>query len=153
MVYIPPGTSTLRQEAYARRVFSAQGISKKEIALDVGYSPAVAANAVAKIESRPGFHTAISQIANESNEMALKVLSEMKRRPLDEFSNKDLNSTFSVITNAVEKFNPKIEQPMVGAGRLRQVILQRIENQTINNVPQIEEVEEIEKEEEIDLDF
>jgi hypothetical protein len=150
MVYINKGESTMRQEAYARRVFAAQGKSRKEIALDVGYSPSVASNAVSKIESKPGFQTAISKIAHESNEMALKVLSEMKSRPLEEFSNKDLNSTFSVITNAVEKFNPKIEQPMVGSGRLRQVILNRIENQTINNAPL---VEEIEIEEEDDLDF
>ena len=144
MVFIKKNESTLKQEAYARRVWSADGESKHDIALDVGFSESVAHSPKQKIEERLGFRNAIAVLAEKSNDIGLKVLTEFEDRDLKDYSNKDLNSTLNAITNSVVKFNPKQEETPSGTGRLRQVILQRIENQqnitTINN-------------EAVDLDF
>ncbi len=45
----------MKQMAYAKQVLGAKGISKKQIALDVGYSPAVANSIASHIENKPGF--------------------------------------------------------------------------------------------------
>ena len=38
MAFIKKGRSTMKQLAYARKLFGAEGVNRKQIALDVGYS-------------------------------------------------------------------------------------------------------------------
>ena len=160
MVRIPKNGSTPMQTAYARRVWAGAGPDRKNIALDVGYSPAVANAIIQKIESKPGFNNAMAKLAAESNGMALAVLHEFKSRGLKEFSNKDLVGALNAIGGAWSKFNTGLTRNMDGPGtklgsnKLRSIILQRVENQTINQTPvEAETIEELAEEMNIDLDF
>lgn len=130
---IPGKGSTVRQLAYARRVWGADGVDKQQIALDVGYPPNVARSVVSKIESKKGFQNAIAQLAKESNNLALEVMSELKARGTRDFSNADLVKALSAIAKAWDTFNKPLLQRMSpednGKNRLRTVILQSIEKQ------------------------
>lgn len=141
---IPRNGSSMRQEAYARRVWGADGSDKKTIALDVGYPPNVAKSVVSKIESRPGFQNAIRRLAHESNNLALEVMSELKARGTQDFSNGDLIKALTAIAKAWDTFNKPLmqrEQPEDnGKNRLRTVILQRIEKQVNVTDPKSTEV-------------
>lgn len=142
---IPNKGSSLKQQAYARRAWGAEGPDKKAIALDVGYSPSVANSVVSKIESRKGFQNAIALLAADSNNMALSVMSEFKARGLKDFSNKDLISSLNAIAGAWEKFNKVLiqsEKPIdTGKNKLKTIILQRIEKQTNVISPEKTEVQ------------
>jgi hypothetical protein len=133
--------STLQQAAYAKRVFGAQGRTKQQIALDCGYSRHVAATPKSKIESTKGYQNAVARLAADSNNLALTVMSELKARGFTDFSNKDLVGALNAISSAWKAFNTdhtrKESQPTEGQNRLRTVILQRIENQTMNSQPSV----------------
>lgn len=141
--------ATVRQIAYARRVFGAEGISKKQIAIDVGYSPGTK---IENIESEQGFKNAIAVLAEDSHNLILSVMAEMKARGMEDFSNKELTSALTAITNAWEKFgkaNSRYDNPNPansGKNRLRTVILQNINN---TNIPPIDEEKIIDVEEEM----
>lgn len=136
--------SSLRQMAYARRVWGADGPDKKAIALDVGYSPNAAKSVMSKIESRPGFQNAIARLAHESNNLALEVMSELKARGTQDFSNGDLIKALTAIAKAWDTFNKPLIQREIpednGKNRLRTVILQRIEKQVNVTDPKSTEV-------------
>ncbi len=144
MVKISKTGSTIRQVAYARRVWSGNGNSKKQIALDVGYSPAVSNSAISKIESRPGFNNAMAKLAADSGNIALSAMHELKSRGFKDFSNQELISSLNAISAAWDRFNKglvKAQEPMDnGKNRLRTVVLQRIENQTNIAAPVAESV-------------
>lgn len=128
----PRKGSSPKQVAYARRVFGGQGVSKKQIALDVGYSPNVANSISSHIENKPGFNNAMAKLAVDSNNLALSAMHEFKARGFEDFSNKDLVGALNAIGNAWSKFNavPKDQNGTPSTNRLRTVILQQIENQT-----------------------
>ncbi len=124
----------MKQLAYAKGLLGATGKSKKEIALQAGYSPAVANSVVSHIENQPGFNNAMKKLAVESNNLALAAMHEFKVRGFTEFSNKDLVGALNAIGNAWSKFNaqPKEKDPGAGSSnKLRTIYLQQIENQTI----------------------
>ena len=130
--------STLKQTAYARRVYGAMGKDRKHIALDVGYSPSVANDVKAKLESTKGFNNAMAKLAAESNEIATQVMFEFKARGFKGFSNKDLVGSLNAIGNAWSKFNAGLiatekenNKNKTGTNKLRTVILQQVERQTI----------------------
>jgi len=133
MVFISTKGSTMKQMAYARGLLGAKGKSKKEIALNVGYSPAVANSVSSHIEDKQGFHNAISALAVDSNNLALAAMAEFKKRGFSDFSNKDLIGALNAIGLAWSKFNqaPKEKDQSQSTNRLRTVILQQVENQTI----------------------
>ena len=146
MVRISKAGATLKQTAYARRIFGADGKSKQQIALDVGYSRHIAATPKSKIENTRGFNNAMAKLAADSNNLALTVMSELKARGFSDFSNKDLVGALNAISGAWKNFNQVTDKRDPaddnGKNRLRTVILQRIENQTVNNpevVPQVED--------------
>ena len=155
--------SSIRQIAYARRVWGADGADKKSIALDVGYAPNAAKRVVSKIESRPGFQNAIAKLAQESNNLALQVMSELKSRGTKDFSNKDLVSALSAIAKAWNTFNAPIikmnmpEEEDNGKNRLRTVILQNIKKQVNLSDSEPEEASSQDKDtvkaDIIDMDF
>lgn len=140
--------STPKQKAYALRVWGAKGKDKQQIALDVGYSRYIAATPKSKIEDSRGFNNAIAKLAAESNNLALTVMSELKARGFEDFSNKDLVGALNAIAGAWKNFNtqPKADDGggNSGGNKLRTVILQRIENATITNPepPKVEPVVE-----------
>ena len=139
-MYVKPRGSSLRQLAYARRIFGGQGITKKEIALDVGYSPNVANSIASHVESTAGFNNAMAILAVESNNLALAAMHEFKARGFEDFSNKDLVGVLNAIGNAWSKFNAV--KPERGDGqsgnKLRTVILQQVKNQTIQTGEKVE---------------
>jgi hypothetical protein len=132
-MFIKKKASTMKQMAYARRLLGAQGDSKKSIALDVGYSPNVANSISTHIESKPGFNNAMAALAIDSNNLALAAMHEFKARGFKEFSNKDLIGALNAIGSAWSRFNavPKEKTPSQAGNKLRTVILQQIENQTL----------------------
>jgi hypothetical protein len=134
--------STPMQKAYAMRVWGAKGSDKKSIARDVGYSPYVARSATSKIEGTKGFQNAIIALAKDSNNLALAAMAEFKARGLKGFSNKDLVGALNAISGAWSKFNTELKaetKPMSESGnRLRQIVLNKIETQTIVNNPEPE---------------
>ena len=121
----------MKQMAYAKRILGGQGISKKQIALDSGYSPNVANSIPSHIENKPGFHNAMSALAVDSNNLALAAMHEFKARGFKEFSNKELVGALNAIGSAWSKFNaqPKEKDPTETGNKLRTVVLQQIENQ------------------------
>lgn len=139
-----PKGSTIRQMAYARRVFNGDGASKKQVALEVGYGPNVANSVVSKIESKGGFQNAIALLARDSGNLALAAMNEMKARGFKDFSNKEIISAITATANAWSKFNAPLANASFGNGRksdsnkLRTVILQRVENQTIGSTEPVE---------------
>lgn len=127
----PKNGSTLKQSAYAKRVWGAQGESKKAIALAVGYSPAVAHSVSQKIEKTEGFHNAMAVLASESNNAAMEIMAEYKARGFKDFSNKDLNGALNAIASAWAKFNRQ-DGDTPKDSPLRTIIQQRVAKQTIN---------------------
>lgn len=133
MTFIKKKGSTMKQMAYAKQVLGAKGISKKQIALNVGYSPNVASSISSHIENKPGFNNAMAALAIDSNNLALAAMHEFKARGFEDFSNKELVGALNAIGNAWSKFNvvEKVKQPSENSNKLRTVILNQIENQTI----------------------
>jgi len=129
----------MKQLAYAKGILGATNTSKKDIALDVGYSPYVANSVSSHIENKPGFHNAMAALAVDSNNLALAAMHEFKARGFQDFSNKDLVGALNAIGSAWSKFNviPKEKAPSENSNKLRTVILQQVENQTITpgNIP------------------
>lgn len=159
--------SSMKQMAYAKQLLGAQGTSKRQIALNCGYSPYVANSISSHIENKPGFNYAMSQLAVDSNNLALAAMHEFKARGFKDFSNKDLIGALNAIGSAWSKFNagPKEKEKTPEGNKLRTVILQQIENQnlttndskieaTIAKPPvavEVEKVETVGGEEELDF--
>jgi hypothetical protein len=129
--------ASMKQMAYARRVFGGQGKCKKQIALDCGYSPNVANSISSHIENKPGFNSAMAQLAVDANNLALAAMHEFKARGFTDFSNKDLVGALNAIGSAWSRFNAPApnKDGATSTNRLRTVILQQIENQTVTQVP------------------
>jgi hypothetical protein len=141
MVRIKEGGSTLRQKNYALKSFAGDGRSKKAIALDCGYPPNVANSVVSKIESKQGYKNAMVEILQESDNAVLGIFAALRDRGYEDFSNKDLISAVTAIGNAWSKFRGVVEpgETPTGHNQLKTVILQQIENQTINTQKKEEE--------------
>ena len=122
--------------AYAKNILGGKGTSKKQIALNSGYSPNVANSVSSHIENKNGFRHAMSALALESNNLALSVMYEFKARNLSEFTNKELIAGLNAIGNAWSKFNdqPKNKDTAPGGNNLRKIVLNQIENQTNQTV-------------------
>jgi hypothetical protein len=134
MSYVKKGQSTMKQMAYAKQILGGQGTSKKQVALNSGYSPYVANSVSSHIENKPGFNHAMSKLALDSNNLALSAMHEFKARGFKDFTNKELVGALNAIGNAWAKFNqaPKDPNNLNPAGnKLRTVVLQQVENQTI----------------------
>jgi len=122
----------MKQMAYARRLLGGEGVSKKQIALDSGYSPNVSNSIKTHIEDKRGFNNAMTKLAMDSNNLALAAMHEFKARGFKEFSNSELTGALNAIGNAWAKFNqataPLEQKP--SRNKLKNVVLQNIENQT-----------------------
>lgn len=127
-MYISKTGSTPKQMAYARRLLGGEGTSKKEIALNSGYSPHVSNSIATHIENTRGFNNAMSKLAVESNNLALKAMAEFKARGFEDFTNKELVGALNAIGNAWSKFNaqPKEKDQNAGGNNLRKIVLARV---------------------------
>jgi hypothetical protein len=145
-----------KQYSYAEQRVLGPSTTKKKSALQVGYSETTANSVVSKIESKPGYLNAVSKLANKSNSLALSAMKEFENRGFENFSDKNLIGALNAIGSAWERFsNPKNREPIRddGKNKLRTIILQRVENQTISAPAEeviVEPVEELSPEQ---LDF
>lgn len=132
-MFVKKNQSTPKQMAYAQRILGGRGESKKQIALNSGYSPTSSKSVVSHIESKRGFHNAMTKLALESNNVALAAIHEFKSRGFKDFSNKELTNALSAIGTAWQKFNaqPKEKDMSPGGNRLRTIVMNQIENQNI----------------------
>jgi len=152
MTQIPKHGSTNKQKIYALKSFAGEG-SKKQIALDAGYTLNAANSVKTKIESTTGYKNAMVEILKESDNVVLNVFAEFRDRGFKGYDNKELLAALSVITSAWAKFN---EVDSGGEGKekhskLRTIIMQQVENQTVNTLPAPEKVAEAEPA--VDLGF
>lgn len=124
----------MKQLAYARKLLGGEGSSKKQMALNSGYSSAVANSVSSHIEGKAGFNNAMAALAVDSNNLALAAMHEFKARGFKDFSNKELVGALNAIGNAWSKFNaePKDRNSSPSGNKLRTVIMQQVENQTLN---------------------
>ena len=124
----------MKQMAYARRIFNADGVNKKQIALDVGYAPNLSKSVTTHIEATAGFHNAMSKLAYESNNLALAAMHEFKARGFEDFTNNEMISALNAIAGAWSKFSQPArdveKSNNSSTNKLRTVILQQIEQQT-----------------------
>ena len=123
---------TRKQYAYAQNNLSGNGESKREIALRSGYTLNSANSVMSKIEQTQGYSNAMSALASDTGNVALKVYHSLKNRDLDKESVPVLLKAIDTLANAWEKFTPKQSDDSGQPNRLRGIILQHVEQQTIN---------------------
>lgn len=129
--------STPKQYAYAQLRLTGGGRSKNEIARKAGFSPSVANNAKNKIESTEGYHNAMLELAQKSNNVLLSIITEYEIRGLKNFSNTELNSAVNAISGAwdrIENRRAPARSKDPEQNLLRKAIIQKVEQQTINMV-------------------
>lgn len=123
---------TPKQYAYAKNTLGGNGRSKKEIALVSGYSKSVAISVSEHIEKTEGFDNAMSALASESGNIMLAIFHRIKHhKNLDDADLPSLLKIVEVMGQAWERFIPK-QKDNDTANKLRSIVLNRIENQTVN---------------------
>lgn len=123
---------TLRQYAYAQGTLAPKKTrTKKALALSVGFAPSVADNTKAQIENTEGFSNAMSALASENGNVALKVYHELKHRDLSKVDFDKLLNAITTLASAWSVYAPKQDKGD-STNKLRDIILQRVENQTVN---------------------
>lgn len=135
-MFIAKDGSTIKQMAYAKRILGGAGDSKKQIALNSGYSSKVSNSVKSHIENKRGFNNAMTALAVESNNLALAAMHEFKARGFKDFSNKEMIGALNAIGNAWSKFNaqPKEKTVSESGNKLRTIVLNQIENQTNQSI-------------------
>jgi hypothetical protein len=130
----PRTGSTPRQLAYATRTLNGNATSKKEAALLSGYTPAVANNAKAKIESTEGYHNAMIVLATKSNNLMLAAMHEFEARGLKDFTNKELVAALNAIGAAWERVekqrSPNGSKAADGSNRLQGLFTRKTVTET-----------------------
>jgi len=148
MVKISKKSSTLRQAAYARDSFACRSKLKTEIALNNGFELIVANSVKSKIENTIGYKNEMIKILKESDNVVLSIFAEFRERGFSDFSNKDLVAAVTAISTAWEKFNGagkgKDDDGLKSPNKLRTIIMQQVENQTIEVPKEKEETKIIE---------
>ena len=114
--------STLKQWNYARALLS-NNKSRYKIAIECGYAPATARKVMNRVEKATGTQIALAELYAEAGNMTLKARHNLKSRDLDEFTNKELLATISVMVNAFDKFKKTAETEEVKNG-LKSIFVQ-----------------------------
>ena len=117
---------TRKQYAYAQRSLS-PATTKKEDALAVGYSPAVAHSVAQKIEQTEGYSNAIAALASDAGNVALKIMHKLKHADIDKMSFETAVDQLTKVAAVFEKFTPqaRAEEPKKANG-LRAIILEHV---------------------------
>ncbi|MES2408759.1 MAG: hypothetical protein V4509_00480 [Patescibacteria group bacterium] len=123
---------TERQGAYAMNKLGGSDKSKTKIALRSGYAPSVAIHATEKIEDTEGYANAMSALASQNGNLALKVYYDLLHRDLSKESVKTLLDALTTLASAWQVYTPKVKDENDNVNKLRSIVLNRIENQTIN---------------------
>lgn len=120
----PKNGYTRRQFNYARLSLDGKQ-TKKNIALQVGYSNNVAHSVANKIEKTEGYHNAMAKLASDAGNVALKVFHELQARNLKDEKTETLLKAVTVLADAFDKFTPKTKKEDDGKrdNPLRAVIL------------------------------
>jgi len=126
---------TRKQYAYAQRSLS-PATTKKEDALAVGYSPAVAHSVAQKIEQTEGYSNAIAALASDAGNVALKIMHKLKHADIDKMSFETAIDQLVKVAAVFEKFTPqaKTEEPKKANG-LRAIILESVTVHDTETVP------------------
>lgn len=148
MSKFPEGGYTEKQMNYALKKFSGEAGNSMQIARSVGYSDAVAKSPKQKIESKTGYKNAMLEILRKSDNQVLKIMGAIDKRGFDEYSNKDLINALTAIGQAWAKFNDVAkggdgDDAIVKHNQLRTIVMNRIENQTVNQVAETKVIKEI----------
>ncbi len=77
--------------------------SKREIALDAGFSPSTA-RVPKSIENKLGFKLAVAQLAGEMENVTMKLMFELQARDMSKMSNQDLLYSLNVMSKTWERF-------------------------------------------------
>ena len=119
---------TRKQYAYASRSLAPQeSATKKEMALAVGYSPAVAHSVAQKIERTEGYSNAIAALASDAGNVALKIMHKLKHADLDKMSFETAVDQLTKVAAVFEKFTPQAKaEPEHKPNGLRAVILEHV---------------------------
>jgi hypothetical protein len=99
---------SIRQMKYAYGLMN-DNKSKREIALDSGFSESTA-RVPKSIENKAGFKLAISQLAGEMENTAMKLLFELQARDMSKMSDQDLLFSLNVMSKTWERFASKVYQ-------------------------------------------
>lgn len=128
---------TRKQYAYVQNSLDTNK-SKRQVALQSGFSPSVALSVKSKIESTEGYHNAMAKLASDAGNVALKVFHELQGRNLKDEKTETLLKAVTVLADAFDKFTPKTkkEDESKRDNPLRAVIL---------TAPDIKTVKAIEK--------
>ena len=118
---------TRKQYAYAQKSL-APARTKKADALAVGYSESVANNALARIESTEGYANAISALASDAGNIALKFMTQLKHADISKL---DVATTMTQLEKIVGVFERltvpvKKETESKGVNPLRAIILEHV---------------------------
>lgn len=139
---------TMKQHAYARNLLSGKKESKTEVALSVGYAPATARNAGFEIEKTEGFSNAMSALAGESGNLYLQIVHTLKHKDLSKESTDTLLNAITTMANAWSIFTPKQknnDSDSDSVSKLRNVLLQHVEHQTIAVKPDAKPINPIDE--------
>lgn len=99
-------TPTIRQKKYARGLME-ESKSKRQIALDAGYSPS-SARVPKLIENKQGFKLAVAQLAGEVGDVTGKLMAELQVRDLSQMDNTTLIRFLDVSSKTYERLNSVI---------------------------------------------
>ncbi len=88
--------------------------SKREIALDAGFSPSTA-RVPKSIENKAGLKLAMSQLAGDMANTSMKLMFELQARDMSKMSDKDLLSSLNVMSKTWERFTSRIYTPQQSA--------------------------------------
>ena len=97
---------SVRQMKYAYGLMN-ENKSKQQIALDSGFSRSTA-RVPKSIENKIGFKLAMAQLAGEMENVAMKLLFELKVRDLKQMDNKELLNSLDVISRVQERFTSQL---------------------------------------------
>ncbi len=100
---------SIRQMRYAYGLMNYHK-NKRQVALDAGFSESTA-RVPKLIENKVGFKLAMAQIAGETENMAMKILFELKARDMSKMSNQELLYSMNVMSKTWERFASKVHQP------------------------------------------
>ena len=117
---------TARQWAYAQNVLS--GKTKKQSALDSGYSMTTANKAKQDIEDTGGFSNAMNALASKAGNVALAVMHKLGETDrVNAMTTRELLESVAVLSTAFVRFTPKPEKDPSQGNVLRDIFVKQIQ--------------------------
>lgn len=144
---------TNKQYAYAKKRLGGDNDTKRGTALAVGYAPSVANVATHHIEQTEGFDNAMAMLASESGNLMMQIYHQLKNKDLEKESVSTLLNAVTVVSQAWERFTPKQKDTENTGNKLRSIVLNRIEHQTINAPVKDKDIKDTDKGQPDEQDF